>query len=527
MSFSTLSGLVRNSLQKQLPITQHLYGLDDWWEMHKMENIKNWYWYFGRHALFMRQYDGERQGDYLKRVQTATIENQIKPIIDLMIAYLYPVDSPKRYVQRKDDVDIVLMDWFKQRVWNYQHESVIDDVKALNSIVTGFSVIQRQLNDVRTNKLFKPTDDKYIISKYGIIQKRLLDSCFTAVIPYIDENGIVYPEKLGTVVYMADQDNYVVNGQVMTLLGKTLRQYKVCEIVDDNVWLRYVKDTTGNSDWVQQDVFAETLYKNRNPFGDVNIPFTVYPNTGDPFLIEGESDISGLSPINNELNDLSSGDSEVIGYHQNPILHAHNIKLPADFVRRKNTVIESESKEAKLEYIVWDGKLQASEAREKSLRQVMSNVSGITLLSRGFLSEIGQIRSGPPLLAMFNSERSMMSRKFKYFANSERNDMMADMRFYERSTGANLNLDPTVSCHADFEKDFLGINKLLEKEIEVAGVSGGVDDIMTILKEDNPDWTQAKLDATYARIMKNKQSGQQQKMSQQRSDLKSQGNSAQ
>jgi hypothetical protein len=526
MSFSTLSGLVRNTLQKQLPVTQNLYGLDDWWEMHKFECIKNWYWYFGRHALFMRQYDGERQSDYLKRVQTATIENQIKPIIDLEIAYLYPVDSPKRYIQRNEEVDADLMTFMKQNVWNYKRESVLDDKKALNTLVTGFSVLQRQLMDMRTNKLFVLADDGLTKVKYGKITKRVLDSCFTAAIPYIDENNVAYPDRLGAVIYIADQDNYIGNAQVMKLLGRELKQYKICEIVTDDIWLRWVKDENSNKDWVQQNTFVGTEYQNRNPFGDVNIPFTVYPNTGDPFLVEGESEVSGLSSINNELNELGSGDSEVIGYHQNPILHAHNIKLPDGFVRRKNTVLESEGKDAKLEYVIWDGKLESSEARQKSLRQVMSNVSAVSLLSRGFLSEIGQIRSGPPLKAMFNSERSMMSRKFKYFSDSECRDMQADIKFWEKSTGANLKIDKTVSFHADFDKDFLGIDELLNKEIAVAGVQGGVDDIKENLYAEHPDKTEAEINEIYQRILKNKQSGQQNKQSQQRSDLNKQGNSA-
>ena len=139
----------------------------------------------------------------------------------------------------------------------------------------------------------------------------------------------------------------------------------------------------------------------------------------------------------------------------------------------------------------------------------MSQITQISLISRGFLKDIGQIRSGPPLKALFTSDRAIISRKIKYFKAAEVQDMKADLLFYQFHTGRDLKLDNKVSFNCDFESDFLGIDKLLEAEIQSIQKQSGVEDIESIIKQNHPDWTDQQIQDSIKLIKEYNQSQQQ------------------
>jgi len=492
--FDQIFRLVSLAQNRQLNTFSALLDRDSWWQYHQQIIIENWYFYYGLHNLFLRRFEAEDTKDFTARVQDATIENHVKPIIDLITSHLYKTpDSIKRYVLRSKKPDNELNEFFEQNVWSYCDISDLDDEKALNALITGYTVLQRLFLDYRTGLPFTLGESALEKVKYGYIHKDPLDSAFCIPMPYIDESGIVNTRKFGAIIYIADHDNYVGSDTVMSLLKRQYIQQKVIEFVDDKIWLKFVKQPD-EKEWRQITVNPGTGFENRNQFGRIDIPFSIYKNTGDPFYVEGESEVKDIKSLNKELNELGNGDKDTIRYHQYPILQGlAGAKLPVEFKRTKNTVIEVEGKDARFEYLTWEGKLDASDRRQEAVRRSMSHVTGISLISRGFLKEIGQIRSGPPLKALFTSDRAVMSRKFKKFRKAEILDMRADVAFYEFHTGKKYNIDKTVSFHADFSDDFLGIDKLLEAEIESLQVGAGTEDLETILREKHPDWSDEKI----------------------------------
>lgn len=507
-SLTDLAQMTSLSKSRQLSGWGQFYELEEWWERHRSTVVENWYFYQGLHKLFFSRYEGEGDDDFLRRVKSATIENHVKPIIDILTAHLYGGgDKCKRFVTRNGAPDDKLQKWFEQSVWAYQNQGKLNDGKALNTHVTGYTILQRRLFDFRTGRLFKPLSTPSERAEFGVIDKQLLDSSFTIPFPFIDENGIVHPNKLGAVITIMDVDNFLGSTSVMTMLGRTLVKSQIMEYVDDTKWLRWKKDEDKN-EWVQQTMFPGTGYENTNPYGRVDIPFTVYANTGDPFYIEGDSDVNPLKEIQMELNELGSGDKTVIDYHQNPLLAGYgDAALPDGFVRKANSHVSFPRKysDSRLEYVVWDGKLEASKQRQDMLRMTASFLSGVSLISRGFLKEIGQIRSGPPLKALFSSERAVMSRKFVTFGASEQEDMRADVFFWEKATGQKLGYDKTVKMNVQFEQDFLGIDQLLEQEIKALQVQSGSEPLSEILKREHPDWSDAEIDEAIKSIAKQTQ----------------------
>lgn len=463
-----------------------LYDVTNWWDSHRSLIIDYWNLYSGYHNLFLKRFEAESDRDYINRVNDATIENHIGPIMDLIVSHLY-AKGLTRFVKRGDDIDETLKTFFKESVWNHNSKTY-DDIKALNTLVSGYTVIQRLLYDVRTNKPFQPGTDNFTKTRYGYIQKVPLDSTACVPLPYVDENGITHYERFGALLFVADYDNYTGYDPLMRLLQKDFTSFKVIEYITDNMWLKFRKSEKEN-DWTQQVVNPGGKFENKNPYGDVSIPFTVYRNTGDPFYVEGDSEILKVKSLNLELNELADGDKNVIKSHQYPILQGLNgATLPADFKRTKNAVIELDKKDAKFEYLTWEGKLSESREREDAIRRSLSQVSSVSMISRGFLKEIGQIRSGPPLKALFTSDRAMMSRKFLYFGNNEVEEMKADVRFYQKETGVNFNIDKTVKFDVKFDDDFLGIDALLEEEVKSLQLQ--TEGVEEVIREEHPDWSE-------------------------------------
>lgn len=494
---NSVARMTMMSKNRQLRGWDVFNDIEQMFSNHSQVVIENWYMYYGLHNLFLKRYEAEDDAEFAKRVVDSTIENHVQMVINLMSAYLYPEkDSITRWLEVDGKVDDSLMKFMKDNVWNHNSFYSLDYAKGLNAMVTGYSIIQRQLLDVRTKKPFNILAQNAEKVEFGYVGKYVVDSSKALPLPYIDEDGVTHEDQLGAIVFYTKSDNFIGMPTLMTLLGKTRQITEKIEYVDNKVWLRWVRPYNAK-EWTQVDVNSGTKYVNQNPFGDINIPFTVYKNTGDPFQLIGSSEVDKMKSINLSINNLGSADESTITYHSYPILMAlGGATLPNNFVRTKNASLEAEKGEYK--YLTWDNKLEASKDRQETLRRVISSVTGISLISRGFLKDIGQIRSGPPLKALFNSDRTTMNTKFACFGESEKDEMRSDIIFYERSVGSEQKrINKQLTFHVEFEEDFLQIDELLQAEINQLRVAYG-EALADVLKDEHPDWTQEEIDKVVA-----------------------------
>jgi len=460
--YSRMTSLAKN---RRLGSWADAVEIESLFRSHSEIIIENWYMYYGLHNLFLQRFEGEDDQTFAKRVFTSTVENHVKFILNTIASYLYPnPDSLKRYVERDGSTDKNLMKVLQDSVWNHNKFNTIDVGKALNALVTGYTIVQRSLYDVRTDRPFAPISDNTQRAKFGYIKKKLIDSSKAIPLPYMDEFGALHEDRLGAIVFMATTDNYVGVPDLMKLMDKKLTNIEVLEYVDDTYWFKWTR-TERNKDWIRVDVNPGTPYVNKNPFGDINALFTVYKNFGDPFQLTGNSEVTDLKSINLEIDELGNADKETIRYHSYPILTAFGgATVLTNFVRTKNAILETDKSKDKADYkyLVWEGNLTESKDRQETMRSVMSSISGVSLITRGFLKDIGQIRSGPPLKALFSSDKTSMNLRFTSFEECEALDMKNDVRFYEKVTGQNFDVDKTVVYKAKFDRDFLGLDELLD-----------------------------------------------------------------
>lgn len=497
------------SLNKNRQLDQYsiLNDIEGYWANHSQRIIENWYFYYGLQNIFLRRFQKEQEQDFIKRVKNATIENHVAPIVDSITANLYGnADSVKRFVNRNENPDEVLNKFFKESVWRFNHR-ISDQQKALNLFVSGYSVIRRSFIDMRTRNPFLVSDGFTDKAKYGYVYKELQDSSCCLPLPRTDQDGKVYPNKLGAVLMINNYDNYVGDDIAMKLMNRQSSPMRVIEFVDDNVWLKWIKKQNENS-YTQINI-GNGQNQNKNPYGRVDIPFSLYVNNGEPFSVDGLPEVDKTKGINMRINELGNGDDDMITYHQNPILLGlGGARVPDGFVRTKNAIIDGVTGNGKFEYLTWEGNLIESKDRQDALRRALSHVTGISLISRGFLKDIGQIRSGPPLKALFSSDRAMMALKFGQFESSEKADMESDVLFYSHSENANakFDIDKTVSFNCEFNADFLGIDKLLEEEIKALKRQSGTDTLDEILRTEHPDWSDTQIETAIKTIEKSQQS---------------------
>ena len=80
--------------------------------------------------------------------------------------------------------------------------------------------------------------------------------------------------------------------------------------------------------------------------------------------------------------------------------------------------------------------------------------------------------------------------------------MRADVAFYEKMTGLTYDIDKTVTFHCDFEEDFLGIDQLLDAEINSLKSQSNLESTRDILMEEHPDWSTEEITKALGEIAK-------------------------
>jgi hypothetical protein len=221
-----------------------------------------------------------------------------------------------------------------------------------------------------------------------------------------------------------------------------------------------------------------------NPYGNISIPFTVFRNYGDPMYLEGESDIANMIPLQSALNEIMTDDKATISYHSFPILKFLNdAKMPSNWVRKPNSGLEF-SGSGDAQYLVWDNVLEASDKFKEKLRSSMTVVSGVSQISRGNASEIGQVRSGAGLKTLFQSDINAIGLKIPHFKRAERDLVYSTVKMWEKETGESLG---DFTCEVSFPQDFVGLDRLLEAQVNQIDVQQGLSSIREIVKGKHPE----------------------------------------
>lgn len=455
------------------------------WSARKMEMLKRWDFYYGApQRNYLSRFGGEDDYEYVTRLESATIENHCGKTCDVLVGYLYgQPNSKSRILVRAEDEngDIVekVQRFLQFNVWKNNDIDSFRIDTALMASVTGYGIVHLEFVDSRTMLPFPENTSKEDKKKYGTIRYDLYDSVDTIPIPYVSPSGECYPRKLGSILRTYSRDDASGVRYLDQLRDKRFKMEDIVEYFTDTTFERRVIESAmvgGDSD--------KSTVNMKNPYGSISIPFVVFRNYGDPMFLEGESDIANMIPLQTALNEIMTDDKACISYHSFPILKfLKNAKMPTNFIRKVNSGIEFEG-EGDAEYLTWENVLEASDKFKDKLRSSMTVVSGVSQISRGNASEIGQIRSGAGLKTLFQADINAIGLKIPHFKRAERELVYATTKMWEMETGEEFG---DFVCHVEFPDDFVGLDELLKAQVNQIDLQEGVASIREIVKAKHPE----------------------------------------
>jgi hypothetical protein len=293
----------------------------------------------------------------------------------------------------------------------------------------------------------------------GTIRYELFDSVDTMPLPLVREmssgESAIYPRMLGAIIRYYCRDNFSGGSYFDKLLSRRSSTDDYFEFFDDKNFYNIKVPASGEVD-------ETTIVVRENKYGRLKTPFTIFRNYGDPMYLEGDSDIGGMIDLQTGLNELSNDDKSAIHYHSLPLLILKGAKLPANFIRKVNSALELD-REAEASYLTWDNVLEASEKKQESMRRQMTVTSGVSQLSRGNATDVGQVRSGAGLKTLFQADINEIGLKIPLFRAAEKELVYSTLKMWAQETGEKIE---EYYCEVDFPEDFVGIDSLLNAQVD-------------------------------------------------------------
>ena len=486
-------------------IGEHIRGF---WAARKRALIKKWDFYYGdAQRWYLDKFEGETDEEYQLRCHSATIENHCGKTCDVLVSYLYGQPNSRgrtivRVLDKDGNIIQAAQEFLSKNVWDFNNiDSFRIDI-ALMAVVTGMGCVHKEFIDRRTSMPFKDTADVADKIKYGTIRYDIYDTVDTMALPYIATDplnqGLIYPRILGGVVRFFNVNNF----SGVNLLDRILqRQYGTDEVLEI-----YSMDSFQRTLLVGGSTQIEKIFTADNKYKDVNVPFTIFRNYGDPMYIEGTSDLDQMIPLQSALNEMLNADKAVINYHSFPLLVlTGGAKLPPNFIRKVNSGLEMD-KDQDVKYLTWNNVLDASAGFREDLRTQMTVVSGVSQLSRGNAKQIGQIRSGAALKTLFQADINAIALKIPHFREAEKNLALSTLRMWSVETGQSF-VKPGEEIYIDvqFPADFVGIDELLKAQVEQIELADATLSIHQAIRNKNVDIISEKeVDKRYDEILKEK-----------------------
>ena len=443
-----------------------------------------WDFYFGNHRDYLPPFKNESIEELHARRKSSIVENHCKGVVNTQAVFLYG-GNIGRWVKNKNtgDVDEYWQKFFSERVWPHNDMSCLMLDAEVMMGVTGFVVMTKEMEllDGKSvvNKEFSS------IEKYGVVKYDFLDSSTCMPLPKItiDDDGSfkVSQRKFGALLKIYNFNEFSAHWVVNRREGNVYREHDYIEYIDDNVWFKWAKNSNGGYDVVPESTDATGV----NPWGSLNIPFTLFKNPGDPMLLEGESDIADAMSLNVALNERITDDRLAMSFSSLPILLLRGATLPEEFKIKPGAGLEFPIT-GSAEWLTWDGKLEASIKHQELLRENIRRITSTSDLSLGG-SSTGQLRSGPSLRGKFISDllRSLLKKPF--IIRSEQELMKSTMEMFAKATKKKNFSSSDYECVVEFPEDVLGLDKIVEAQIVKMESDMGAIEIEDVVRKLRPD----------------------------------------
>jgi len=431
-------------------------------------------------AYFVK-FEDEDEKEYARRLDQSVVVNKAKGIVLKSARALYAIHPPERRMEDTAAHERMMP------VWEFNRMST--GLLGLNLAIDvgryGFTVVQNVYVDKKTKRpIFHkpgPGDEAEVL--YHPQRPPL-------VIP-LPRKG--RDTEMGALIRLSFDDPDTLSG-----VGQAGQEnVKWVEFIDDERWWMWKVEV--KSKMIGQDLIVGTRWPvsfgpefvDMNPYGDVNIPFTLFRNSGETeHDIWGDSDLADVVGPQSKYNETLSDDGHVIAQNTFPILFGKGLTFPSNWKRGPGDTIDTNNTEADVKYVTWDTDLEASSNFSDRLERQIRETAGFSPVIDGDLRNIGQVRN---LRGAMMPELLTINHKQIVFADAEMRLAAATLEIIEWHEGvsfADKKLDIT------FSDDFIPVDDLTKAETLAIELNAGVENLRDEIRTRNPDLeTDAEIDA--------------------------------
>lgn len=433
-----------------------------------------------RQKIYIRKFKDETDEEYFQRLDKSVVSNKCRRSVNKGAQALYGIPPQRRM---EDDLaqERMMKCWKFNKVMRGKFHINVARIAG----TYGFQIIRNKY--VRKNSRL-PVSVR-AKSEENEVEFIPLQPQLTIPIPSPQDNT-----RMGALILLTMTNQY--NPMIP---NSEYPEIATLEYVDDSRWLMWQIESVGQGNEVKGKRIPYQFgpgYTDVNPYGDVNIPFTIYLNPGDsPFVLDGASDLHDIIELQNKLNETMSDDGHVIANHTFPLLLFSGIQVKDDFKRGVADVLSTKNDQAKGQYITWDANLEASANYSDRLERNIREVSGYSPVSDGILDNIGQVRN---LKGAMVPDMLTIREKQAFYGEAEEDHSEAVLRMAEWHEGSSYE---NKSLNIKYSEDYIPVDELTRVESQSIAVKEGLEDLRDIIRLRNPELEEFELEKKIEDIM--------------------------
>lgn len=417
-----------------------------------------------RHADFFPRFEAEEDADYKKRIRLDAYNiNYTRRIVDTLTAYLYGQEIERKCEDSAAD-KLMVEHWRRTNIMLYML-----GIKRTGAIAgTGYTVARWVPNDMPGTKIpirYVAVDPAYVTLVFDPAEPTRVRE---VVIHYL------YDDITG--VTMVDRHR-----------GNKKVPHSYVEYITDTKHLIWIDGKLQDGRDGQRDLMNFAKFGGENPFGSVDVVFTVYRNYKINQCVYGISDIKDVIPLNLKFDERKTDEGIVIGYHATPALVGD---FEMDELIRGGNRMWQKPQGRDLDYLVWNNDISASIQHSDRLL--------VDLITMGRLPEaalraegLKQLRSAPALELAFAPAKGAIKEQRVTYGDAEVRRIQGDLTMMEVLGGKRF---PNKNVELVWPHKFLPIDSFVEIETSRVRRELGLDTWEQQLKREYPNMSDEEME---------------------------------
>lgn len=421
---------------------------------------KHWELYQGNHAQYFRQRSNEDNILFKYRKDAAVVANQVRYVVDLSAKYLY---GRAGKVSRKFGENKTTDARMRKNVKRAGYNPLMLDAAKKAGV---FSELGVRLIPIDEATMEQPVD--------GIATPTTYPHPIT-----LDPTKTFFMlSKWGKITAVVIQDEYRD--------FKTGELHKTTELITtDSRWFWDDLQGAGKPTLVVADV---NKYK-------INHEFVLLKNNDS-----GIDDIQDIINLNIQLDEVLTDSAHFFAKHGWPqLVSSVDLSKVQQHAASHIWNVESEGPQDKIQdkmfFLQWDGRMTEAHEFVQYLEALIFKVSSTARIATGDLEAIGQLRSGPAIVAAHSPSIQKTQEKQVIWEANEQALLIAIAEFDSLIHGQALATRyPDLEISVVFPIDFAPGEELVRAEVQQIQINSHLKTLRNLIEEEHPEFSAEQVD---------------------------------